>query len=126
MARRIEAAVAACIEAAIDGLEIPQAARDLIEWDIAPALVPDGRELSLAYMVAISIPVPGSVEEDYVLQMRPLRDPHADQGVVTALVEELYGLCEKAADEIRARLNALSNGHKKSPGGLIIGGLSTP
>lgn len=122
MARRIEDAVAVCIEAAIDSLEIPQAARDLIEWDIAPALIPAGREMSLAYMVAISIPVPGSVEEDYVLQMKPLRDPHADQGVVTALVTELYGLCEQAADEIRAQMNALSNGHKKSPGGLYLPG----
>jgi hypothetical protein len=126
MARRIADEVAKCVEAAIDGLEIPRAVKDSIEWEIAPALIPTGREMSLAYMVAISIPVPGSVEEDYVLQMKPLRDPHADQGVITALVEELYGLCQQAADEIRAQLNALANGHRKSPGGLIIGGLSTP
>jgi hypothetical protein len=122
MARRISSAVEKCIEAAIDGLEIPQAVKDLIEWDIAPALIPDGREMALAYMVAISIPVPGSVEEDYVLQMKPLRDPHADQGVVTSLVEELYGLCERAADEIRAQMNAMSNGHRKSAGGLYLPG----
>lgn len=122
MARRISSAVEKCIEAAINGLEVPQAVKDSIEWDIAPALIPAGREMALAYMVAVSIPVPGSVEEDYVLQMKPLRDPHADQAIVTALVEELYGLCEKAADEIRAQLNALSNGHRKSPGGLYLPG----
>jgi hypothetical protein len=126
MARRISDAIENCINRAIEALEIPQAVKESIEWEVSPALIPVGREMSLAYMVAISIPVPGSVEEDYVLQMKPLRDPHADQGVVTALVEELYGLCEQAADEIRAQLNALSNGHKKTPGGLIIGGLSTP
>ena len=120
MARRISSAVEKCVEAAIDSLEIPQAVKDSIEWDIAPALIPSGRELSLAYMVAVSIPVPGSVEEDYVLHMKPQTDPHADQAAVTALVSELYGLCEQAADEIRLRLNALSNGHRKSPGGLML------
>jgi hypothetical protein len=122
MARRISDAIESCINRAVEALEIPQAVKESIEWEISPALIPTGREMALAYMVAISIPVPGSVEEDYVLQMKPLRDPHADQAAVTALVEELYGLCEKAADEIRAQMNALSNGHKKSPGGLYLPG----
>lgn len=122
MARRISDAIESCINRAVEALEIPQAVKESIEWEISPALIPTGRELSLAYMVAICLPVPGSVEDDYVLQMKPLRDPHADQAAVTALVADLYGLCEKAADEIRARLNALSNGHKKSAGGLCLPG----
>lgn len=126
MARRISDAIESCINRAVEALEIPQEVKESIEWDISPALIPTGREMALAYMVAISIPVLGSIEDDYVLHMKPLRDPHADQAAVTALVSELYALCEQAADEIRARLNSLSNGHKKSPGGLIIGGLSTP
>lgn len=126
MARRISDAIESCINRAVEALEIPQAVKESIEWEIAPALIPAGREMALAYMVAVSLPVPGSVEEDYVLNMKPLRDPHADQAAVTALVTDLYVLCEQQADAIRAQMNALSNGHKKSPGGLIIGGLSTP
>jgi hypothetical protein len=122
MARRVSDVVEERVKAAIGALEVPKSVKDSIEWEISPALLQRGEEMTLAYMVAISIPVPGSVEDDYVLQMKPLRDPHADQGAVTALVEELYGLCEQAADEIRARLNALSNGHKRSPGGLYLPG----
>jgi hypothetical protein len=127
MARRISDVVEERVKTAIEALDVLQAVKDSIEWDISPALIPAGRgEMALAYMVAISVRVPGSVEEDYVLQMKPLLDPHAPQADVTALVAELHGLCQAAADEIRAKLNAASNGHRKSPGGLIIGGLSTP
>ena len=126
MTRRIADAVAARVVAAIDGLDISQADRNAVEWEIAPALIPVGREMALAYMVAVSIPVPGSAEEDYVLRMKPLKDPHAGQDAVAALVSELYALCQEAADQLRAELSAPSNGGKKSPGGLIIGGLSTP
>lgn len=122
MARRISDAIETMIKDAVGGLEIPQAEKDSIEWEIAPALIPAGREMALAYMVAVSIPVPGSVEEDYVLNMKPLRDPHADQAAVSALVTELHGLCAQQADAIRAQMNALSNGHKKSPGGLYLPG----
>jgi hypothetical protein len=106
MARRISDAIENCVNRAVEALEIPQAVKESIEWEIAPALIPTGslgaREMKLAYMVAISIPVSGSADEDYALQMKPLRDPYAGQAVVTALVTELYGLCQQAADEIRA------------------------
>ena len=120
MARRISDAVAECVGKAIEGLDVLQSVKDSIEWEIAPALLPMGREMKLAYMVAVSIPVPGSVEEDYVLNMKPLHDPHADQATVAALVTELFELCQNTADELWDRMNAQANGHKKSPGGLLL------
>ena len=122
MARRVADVVEERVKAAIEALEIPQAAKDSIEWEITPALFQKGREMTLAYMVAVCLPVPGSVEDDYVLRMKPLEDAHSPQAAVTALVADLYGLCGKAADEIRAQINALSNGHRMSPGGLHLPG----
>jgi hypothetical protein len=122
MARRVADVVEGRVKAAIEGLDIPQAVKESIEWEITPALFQKGREMTLAYMVAVCLPVPGSVEDDYVLRMKPLEDAHSPQSAVTALVAELYGLCQEAADEIRAKLNALSNGHRKSPGGLYLPG----
>jgi hypothetical protein len=120
VANRISDVIAAKVEAAVNSLPVLQAVKDTVEWEISPALVPAGRDMSLAYMVAVCIPVPGSVEDDYVLRMTPLEDPHAPQAVVDALVQVLYGYCSGAADEIRARVNAQANGHRESPGGLIL------
>jgi hypothetical protein len=118
--RRISDILGERVESAIMELPILMSVRKSIEWEIAPALIPSGHDMSLAYMVAVCIPVPGSVEGDYVLRMAPLEDPHAPQAVVDTLVRSLYGYCSGAADEIRQRISAQSNGHRESPGGLIL------
>lgn len=120
MAKRVSDSIEEKVIAAVMALPGLQVVRDTLEWEIAPALVPSGRDMSLAYMIAVCIPVPGSVEDDYVLRMAPLTDPHAPQAVVSALVADLYGYCLGAADEIRRRNNAQANGHRESPGGLIV------
>ena len=83
MARRISDAIESCINRAVEALEIPQAVKESIEWEISPALIPTGREMALAYMVAISLPVPGSVEE--VLRFWPPSGP--SRPIQSALLE---------------------------------------
>lgn len=104
------------ITAAINALPVLSVTREQIDWEVAPALLPRGGGTVLAYMVAISLPVPGPVEGDKVLYMTPLEDPDANQEQVYALVEGLYLKAQQEADERRARLN----GHRQSPGGLAL------
>lgn len=120
MAKRISDVLGKKVDAAIDALPVLMLIRSEAEWEIAPALLPGGNGMTLAYMVAVSLPVPGSVGDDYVLYMAPLDDPHASQETVNGLVSGLYGKCQAEVDEIRARLRAQSNGRRQSPGGLIV------
>lgn len=108
------------VAAAIEELPVLSVARDGINWEITPALMPGAGGLVLAYMVAVSIPVPGSVEGDRVLYMAPLDDPDASQETVSTLVRSLHDRCQAEAAERQARVNAHSNGHRESPGGLIL------
>lgn len=101
---------------AIEALPVLAVTRDQIDWEIAPALLPRGGGMVLAYMVAISLPVPGSIEGDKVLYMTPLEDPDADQEQVSALVEGLYLKAQQEADQRRAHLN----GGRQSSGGLAM------
>lgn len=117
---RISDVLAERINTAISSLIVLQAVRSQIDWEIAPALLPRGGGMILAYMVAVSLPVPGSVEGDRVLYMAPLDDPSADQDAVNDLVESLYLKVQKEADDRRAQVSAASNGHRQSPGGLIV------
>ena len=123
MPYRISDGIGAKVSAAIDSLPVLAAIRERIGWELTPALLPDrsGGGLNLAYMVAVSVPVDwAAVEPDHILYMAPLADPDADQGNVNALVYGLYERCQREADEQRARSRAQANGHKDSPGGLIL------
>jgi hypothetical protein len=112
VAKRISDVLGKKVDAAIDALPVLMLIRIEAEWEIAPALLPGGN--------GVSLPVPGSVGDDYVLYMAPLDDPHASQETVNGLVSGLYGKCQAEVDEIRARLRAQSNGRRQSPGGLIV------
>lgn len=120
MPRRISDILAEKVVTAIDALAVLNRSRNEIEWEISPALLPRGDGMVLAFMVAVAVPVPASVENDYILKMAPLDDPHADQRTVDDLVAMLYRLCEVDADEARAAASAQANGHKMTPGGLIV------
>lgn len=104
------------VTAAIDALSVLSVTREHIDWEIAPALLPRGSGMVLAYMVAVSLPVPGSLEGDKVLYMAPLDDPDASQETVSSLVEGLYLKAQQEVDQRHARLN----GHRQSPGGLAV------
>ena len=104
------------ITVAIEALPVLAVVREQIDWEVAPALLPRGSGMVLAYMVAVSLPVPGSVEGDKVLYMTPLEDPDAGQDQVSALVEGLYLKAQQEADERRSQLN----GHREPPGGLAV------
>lgn len=122
MSYRISDVIAGKVAAAIESIPVLRVIRDEIGWEITPALLPgpDGG-MNLAYMVAVSIPLdPGSVQRDHVLYMTSLTDPDADQGNVNTLVYGLYQRCQNEADERRTQASAQSNGHKESPGGLIV------
>lgn len=102
---------------AIVSFPVLEKAKGEVDWEITPALLPHrGDGLVLAYMVAVSVPVPGSVEGDKVLYMAPLDDPDASQEAVFKLVWGLYRQCQAECDARRAQLN----GHRESPGGLIL------
>lgn len=120
MTRRISDILAERITTAIGRLPVLEAARDQIDWEITPALLPRGQGLVLAYMVAVSLPVPGTVENDKVLYMAPLDDPDADQETVSSLVWGLYQRCQAENDARRDAMNTQANGHRESPGGLIL------
>lgn len=117
---RISDAISHRIITAISSLIVLEKIRAQIDWEIAPALLPRDGGMILIYMVAVSLPVPGSVEGDKVLYMAPLDDPNADQDKVNALVEGLYLKAQREADDRRAEVAAHANGHRESPGGLIV------
>jgi hypothetical protein len=119
---RISEGLAQKIVEAVTALPVLETARAQVDWEIAPALIPDRKtgELMLAYMVAVSLPVPGSVENDKVLYMAPLDDPDAGQEAVASLVQFLYDKCQAENDARRAAMNTQANGHRESPGGLIL------
>lgn len=120
MARRTSDRLALRITDAIAALQIPQAIKDQIEWDVFPALVNRGGPV-LAFMVAISLPVPGSVDDDHILYMAPLDDPNARQADVNTLIAGLYEKTQEEVDAMRIQLARASNGHPKtSPGGLAL------
>lgn len=121
MAKRLSDEVAAQVVAGIEVLEVPQAVKDSILWDVTPALAPAGRgEFSLVFMVAITLPIPDT-EDDYALEAAPLMEVPAPQDAVTTHVKILYSRAQAKADEIQASLRAPQNGHKTSPGGIILG-----
>lgn len=112
---RISDLLSSRIVTAIEALPVLAVARDSVNWEITPALMPGGGGLVLAYMVAVSLPVPGSLEGDRVLYMAPLDDPDASQEKVSALVRSLYDRCQAEADERQAAVRTAANGHRQHP-----------
>lgn len=118
---RISDGVTDRVLAAIDRLEVLQAIKDDIGYEVSPALLARQNGMILAFMIAIGLPVPGApsaADQDHVLYMHPLEDPHASQEEVDRIVRELYRQAQEEADAIRARRAVGGNGHKRSPGGL--------
>jgi len=113
--RRISDVLGERVTEAIKAMPVLEVAREQVDWEITPALlpVPGTSDLMLAYMVAVSIPVPGSVGGDKVLYMAPLDDPDAPQEKVSALVWDLYQRCQAENDERRAQIGAQANGHRR-------------
>lgn len=103
--RRISDVLAERVVEGIQALPILDAARQQVDWEVTPMLMPDNTgELILAFMVALSVPVPGSVEGDRVLYMAPLRDPDAGQVQVTDFVWKLYRQCDADTAARQAQL----------------------
>jgi hypothetical protein len=115
---RISDSIIPRVEEAISGLEVLQAVRDAIGYEVTPALIARQGGLVLSYMIAVSLPVPGP-EGHHVLYMQPLEDPHAPQEVVSQVIRELYRQAQAEADGIRVRHAIPGNGHKLTPGGLV-------
>lgn len=103
--RRISDVLGERVTEAIKAMPVLAVAREQADWEITPALLPGPvGDLVLAYMVAISVPVPGSVAKDKVLYMAPLDDPDAPQEKVSALVWDLYQRCQADNDARRAQI----------------------
>jgi hypothetical protein len=118
--RRISDALGERVVEAIKSMPVLAAAREQVDWEVTPTLMPDrAGDVLLAYMVAISVPVPGSVQGDRVLYMAPLEDPGASQEQVSAFVWKLYRDCQAESDARRREGVPGMNGHRASPGGLI-------
>jgi hypothetical protein len=109
---------------AIEGLAVLQAIKDTIGYEVTPALFMRPEGTILAYMIAIGLPVPGEhvpADQDHVLYMHPLEDPHAPQEEVDQVVRELYRQAQQEADAIRVKRAIAGNGHKRPLGGLHPG-----
>lgn len=105
MTRRISDILGERVVEAINAMPVLAAAREQVDWEVTPMLMPDGSgDLLLAYMIAISVPVPGSVQGDRVLYMGPLQDPDASQEEVSAFVWKLYRDCQAESDARRPSL----------------------
>lgn len=113
--RRLSDIVAGAVTGAISALEIPQADREAVEWEVTPAISP--LEGSIGWFVGVGLPVP--VTGDSVMPFAPVSDPH-DAAEIGRLVRALYQAAAAQAAEATERATRTANGHRKSPGGLIV------
>lgn len=114
--RRISDELIRRVEAGIEALQVLGVVRDSISYEVTPALMPGRDGMILGFMVAVSLPVPGSTSDDHVLYMRPLDDAHASQEDVSRLVQVLYADAQGEVDAIRARRAVAGNGHRQDGG----------
>ena len=123
MTFRMSDMVARYVEAAIQGLDVPEAVKRQVEYEVMPMLAlrqpktpfsPPEQELT--FLIGIGLP---TMTGDHHIQLHPLDDPH-DQAEVQALVGQLFTLAQKMVEESDSKIRAVSNGHKKTEGGLIL------
>jgi hypothetical protein len=111
------------VEAAIEGLDVPGEVRQQIEYEVLPFLAPEPPsspfaqpQLSLKFIIGVGLP---TLAGDHHIPLHPLDDPH-DPAEITRLVQQLFETAQAMVAEADGKIRAAANGHKASPGGLII------
>ncbi len=110
MARRVSDIIAGHIEAAIDRLDVPQAVKDQMVYDIVPSLMSNG---SMGSIIGIGLPA----GPDWVFYYHPAEDPFNPEDIYQNVVR----LVKKAQDQAATLLTGMKaalNGHSQS--GLYI------
>jgi hypothetical protein len=105
VAKRLSEVFAARVAAAVDGLEILQAEKDQMEFEIVPAF--QGQKFS--FMVAISMPV-GYGTDDYVMPMALCSEPHPRDDQLQMFVRKLADQALEWRDQQAATAKAALNG----------------
>lgn len=118
---RISEQVQAKVIAAISALDITDEEREHVGWEINPALLSPGPGMmpELGFVIAISVPVPDT-EDDFILHMEPVLNPHAPQETVTELVAKLYNGASAEGREKRVQIVVAANGEKRTESGLVL------
>jgi hypothetical protein len=112
--KRLSSAIAEAVRQAIDETMMLAADRDVLEWEVIPVV---GMDRSVRWLVGIGLPVPAT--EDSMMPFAPLSDPHS-QDEIKQLVRALYEAAVNQVAEAAAKISSSSNGHRESPGGLIL------
>ncbi len=118
---RISDQVQAKVIAAIKALCITEEERSQIGWEINPALLSAGPGMmpQLGFVIGISVPIPAT-EDDFILHMEPILNPHASQEEISTLVTKLHTEAAAESREKRVRIAVAANGEKRTEGGLVI------
>lgn len=122
--KRLTEIVLGHIEDAIEGLEIPQAVKDQLEFDVInflttsqPGLIAGGPpQLSVGWMIGLGLPTKSG---DWVMPFLPLEDPH-DQHEIGRLVVTLLGTVQSEVAQADLQVTAALNGGRITSGGLHI------
>lgn len=122
--KRLTEIVLGHIEAAIEGLEIPDAVKDQLEFDVInflttsqPGLITGGPpQLSVGWMIGLGLPTRAG---DWVMPFLPLEDPH-DQHEIGRLVVTLLGTVQSEVAQADLQMASALNGGRITPGGLHI------
>lgn len=112
--QRLSDIVAVHVEQAIRDLEILAVEKDVIEWEVIPFIAPDG---SVGWLIGIGLPV--SVTGDNVMPFALLSDPHSRDDI-SRVVQVMHAAAAAQAAELAEKSRKAANGHRDSPGGLIV------
>lgn len=115
---RLSVLVSKMVEEAVSELEVPQAVRDGIEWEVMPVAVRMAAGITVVtWLIGIGVKIPGT--GDWEFPFGQLSDPHSGDEI-RLLVRAMYARAQAEADEGQKRATAPLNGHGNTPGGLII------
>lgn len=97
MSYRITDEIVKKVRKALEDLEVLEAEKERIGWDVTFSMMPSQTGFKPAWLVAVSVPV----GENHVLNMLPV-DAHVPQEHVTLFVKNLYDRSQADADKVRA------------------------
>lgn len=124
MTARLTDIVARYIESAIEVLDLPQAVKDQVEYEILTYLTPAQSglitggppSLTVGWMIGIGLPTKAG---DHLMPFLPLDDPHSMHEIHT-VVESLLGQVQQEVAQADLQVNSVLNGHRATPGGLVL------
>lgn len=110
MARRISEVAAQRVAAAIEALAVPQAVKETMGWELIPAMIRLPGGIGFGFVLAISIPVPLTLDDQALSMSREPLDSTAPQSEFNTAVAMLYAGAQLQADEQQAASARAANG----------------